>query len=241
MKAITTVSALALLAATASAAPLYPTIAGYDFAIGSYNLQLPEFLTNGIAPDTLTYSPGAEHEVTTFWPNWPMPPGYPVMDLGGAFGADFELSVKFTGQDAVSGSGPSVSLTGSGANTTGADLVIRGTIPGSLYASGSLWELELDTVSLYGNAGGSNYVVEGLGTIVGGTVALQDGLIGQRGALRGHLDFIGTPAGWVPSLYDPTSAVDYTIRAAFSGETGLVPEPAALGLAILGVGLFRRR
>jgi len=241
MKAITTVSVLVLLATTAWAAPLYPNITGYDFAIGSYNLQMPEYLTNGTAPDTLSYGQDGEHEVTTFWPNWPVPPGMAVTDLSGAFGADLLLNVKFTGQDAVSGCSPDVSLIGTGASTFGSDLVILGAIPGSPYAAGSLWEIDLDTVVLYGNAGGHDYVLEGLGTIVGGSVAVTDGLVGQRGALRGHVDFIGAPAGWAPSLYDPTSAVDYTIRAAFSGETGLVPEPAALGLAVLGVGLLRRR
>ena len=230
---------LGLFASIASSAPLYPTITGYDFAIGAHNLSIPEY-TTAQPGDQLVFDALGEPEVTTFTQNWPNPPVQPVF-LGSQFGGDFMLNVRFTGQDAVAG-GPSVSLLGTGAGSGGNDLQIFGAIGGSGSPS-VLWQLQLTTVVLYGNAGGSSYVMEGLGTITGGTVATQNGLIGQPGALRGHLDFQAPPPGWMPAGYNPgTNQVSYTLRAAFSGETGLsIPEPASFLLAFLGVGALRRR
>lgn len=244
---------LALLS-SAWAFPLFPTITGHDFNFGAFNGDgTPEWSTFGPAPDILIYTPfETDTEVTAYWPFWPAPPVFPVFNLGGAFGGDFVMGVQFTGQDAPyvgPGGVIDVSLTGTGLDPFGPDLFIIGAIP-ALGVAGVLWALDLELVSLYGYSGLPSYVLEGVGTIAGGLVAEEFGLIGHSGVMRGHLDFIDAPPGWIPPLYDPTKVdINNQFRAAFSGETGLgfaVPEPATMtalfaGIALLGLRKRNRR
>ncbi len=246
---------------SAVAAPLFPTIFSHDFNFGAFNAPDggPEWATNGLAPDTLSYIASPGHtEVTALWPFWPAPPVVPVFNVAGAFGGDFILQVQFTGQDAPyvgPGGVIDVSLTGTGANSAGADLVILGAIPALGIPFSPLWALELDRVSLYGRAGAGapipgfpSYVLEGAGVIVGGAVAQQFQLIGRPGVMRGHLDFRDTPGFWIPPLYHPLlDPLQAQFRAAYSGETGhgtAIPEPgtmAALGLGAAALLAKRRR
>lgn len=238
--------------AAALAAPLTPTINGHDFGFGAYNAdQAVEYATNGTAADTLMFtSSSLDHEVTAYWPNWPSQPALPVWDLLGVpnFGGDFVVGVEFTGQDApYSGPGGKidVSLTGTGVPVRpgGYDLEIWGTVvldPNTVL-NGLLWAIDLDDVSLYGFSDDDTYVLEGIGTIVNGGVAEHFNLIGQAGAMRGHLDFVDRPIGWIMPEYDPKTDVDFDVRAAYSGETGRVPEPASMGLALLALATIRRR
>lgn len=229
--------------------PLFPTITGHDFNFGAFNGDgTIEWSAGGTSPDTLFYTPSdIDTEVTAYWPFWPAPPVFPVFNLAGAFGGDFVMGVMFTGQDAPyvgPGGTIDVSLTGTGIDPTGPDLFIVGAIP-ALGFSGVLWALDLDLVSLYGYSGLPSYVLEGVGTIAGGLVADKWGLVGKSGVMRGHLDFIDAPPGWIPPLYDPTkSDLDYRIRAAFSGETGqgfAVPEPATMASLFAGIALLGLR
>lgn len=234
----------------ALAAPLLPPIVAHDFNFGAYN-QMPgaiEWSANGAAPDTLVYTTfEGDHEVSAYWPAWPNPPMVPVWDLTGppSFGGDFALAVQFTGQDAPQGP-LDVSLTGTGLNTApGApDLEIWGTVvlpSGPL--TGLLWALDLNNVSLYGYSGRNAYNVEGTGTIVGGLVPAFYNLIGQPGAVRGSVDFITPPPGWLPAGYNPVvDPRQDLVRADYSGETGVtIPEPASLGLLLAGLASILRR
>jgi hypothetical protein len=224
---------------------LIPQIVGHDINFGAFNAGgPPEWSTNGLAPDTLTFVPGDHHEATAYWPAWPAPPVLPIFGGGGIFGGDFTLNVMFTGQDAPyvgPGGTLDVSLTGTGASAGAPDLMIFGSI-GAPGPPVLLWALDLELVSLYGYSFDQAYVLEGLGVIVGGTIAHQNNLIGRPGAMRGHLDFLGTP--WIPPMYDPIrDPRQNQFRADYSGETGLVPEPGTMiaigaGLAAL---ISRRR
>lgn len=245
-------AAAAFSGAAAFAAPLTPTIFDHDINFGAFNAEpIPEYRTNGAAPDTLVYTASpANGEVTGYWPVWPAPFANPVFDLAGLFGGDFVMGVQFTGQDAPYVGGPStldVSLTGTGLNTDpGApDLLIFGRIAGiNGGAPGLLWAIDLANVSLYGYSNWDAYVLEGAGTIVGGFIAEQFQLIGQPGVMRGHLDFVDAPAGWIPPLYDPRAPIDLALGAGYSGETGLgvaVPEPTTAGLILAGLGMLIRR
>lgn len=229
---------------TALSAPLFPTILGHDWNFGAFNGDgTAEWSTNGTAPDTLIYTAlPIDTEVTAYWPFWPVPPVFPVFNLAGGFGGDFVMGVEFTGQDAPyvgPGGTIDVSLTGTGLDPAGPDLLIFGAVP-ALGMAGLLWAIDLDVVSLYGYAGLPTYVVEGGGIIVDGIAALQFNLIGKPGVVRGHLDFIDAPPGWIPPMYHPLES-DYEarIRAAYSGETGygtVIPEPATL--VAVGFGLI---
>ena len=245
MKLFAGLTAILACSALASAGPLLPTIIGHDFSYGAYNADgAIEYATHGLSPDTLIYTQNPDdHEVISYWPDWPSTPVYPVFDLSNtAFGGDFVLQVQFTGQDAPIGNFD-VSLTGTGLNASGADLEIFGTIDfGSFTLSGLLWALELDDVSLYGYSDHDTYSLEGIGSIVGGLVADHYNLVGLPGAMRGDLDFINRPAGWLPPQYDPlANPMDELVRAAYSGETGLIPEPAAVSLLVVGLGALLRR
>jgi hypothetical protein len=228
-------------AMSALAGPLFPTVIGHDFAFGGYNTDPTiEYSTNGVAPDTLRYTRNVtDHEVVSYWPNWPAGPARPVTDLLGEFGGDLVLSVDFGAQDApyVGPNGTvDVSLIGTGT----IEIWGRTSYLNQTYEN-LLWKVAFDHVSLYGTSNSMSYVVEGLGTIVDGTVATAFGLLNQRGALRSHLDFVSKPAGWLTPLYDPTSPLNAAVRAAISGETGWLPEPASLGLLAVAAAFLRRR
>ncbi|MGD8451684.1 MAG: PEP-CTERM sorting domain-containing protein [Phycisphaerae bacterium] len=247
MKTLLAMGAIVLTATAVSAAPLIPAVAGHDFTLDAFNTSgTVEYLTNGTQPDTLTFERNADdHEVGAFWPNWPLPPMVPVWDLSDPanFGGDFVMNVQFTGQDAPYGD-LTVSLTGTGAND-GADVEIYGSVViGGDTISGLLWAIDLDAVSLYGYADDSTYILEGVGTVVDCELATYyPELLGGMGAVRGHLDFFGAPDGWMPPLYDPLGDEypDAMVRAAYSAETGLIPEPGALFLLLAGaVALLRR-
>lgn len=237
----------AAVATACSAAPLLPEIVGHDWNFGAFNAPgSAEWDTFGAGADVLTYELLPIHtEVTAYWPTWPIPPVFPVFNPAGGFGGDFGLSVLFDGTDApyVNGSGDvlDVSLTGTGA-MAGADLVIFGAVPALGLGPGPLWAIDLDAVSLYGRSTGTTYVLEGIGTIVGGTAAELFHLIGRPGGMRGHIDLETA----LPSLYDPLveyPALPDRFRAAYSGETGVVPEPATLAALTVGLAsmLARRR
>lgn len=250
-----------LVVVAASAEPLIPTIMGHDISFDASNTGgILEYQTQGAAPDTLVFTRNeSDHEATAYRPNWPDPPLETIWSENPGFpfaGGDVELGVQFTGQDAPL-NGPdgilTVSLTGTGLNPEGVgDLMVYGTYITDLadpmnpdnQVTGLLWSLDLDTVSLYGRSGADSYILEGVGTLVGGYFVEEAGLVGAPGAMRGHIDFVGAPAAWMPMEYDPLSAdpmVD-SIRAAYSAETGWIPEPASLGLLLLGAPLlFRRR
>lgn len=247
------------LSGVAYTAPLFPTITGYDFNFGAYNNQqvtgapaYPEYWLNGINPDTLTYTRGMnDHEVTGFWPNWPNGNPDPVFN-GQVFGGDFVMAVKFTGQDApythINNKPIDVSLVGTGAGIEnagifGADLEIWGTI-NTMGSPTLLWSLKLDKVSLYGYSGDKSFVLEGIGTILGGEVADIYQLKGRMGVMRGQVDLINTYGP--PPLYDPLQFPgEGAYRMAFSGETGAgaVPGPAGVLAFSFGVALalLRRR
>lgn len=238
--------ALLAFSATAFAAPLFPNITSHDFGFGAHNQPgQVEYETNGLAPDTLIFTQSLDdHEVTTYWPAWPDPPTYPVWSVAGVpiFGGDLLMAVQFTGQDAPFGS-INVSLIGTGLNQ-GPDLQIFGTIVFPNFTlQGLLWSVDLQQVSLYGYANQASYSLEGLGTLVGGLVSDHFGLEGQPACVRGSLSFVGRPGDWIPPLYNPTADARQTsVRASYSGETGVVPEPAAIGLLLVGaVAALRRR
>ncbi|MCL4284843.1 MAG: PEP-CTERM sorting domain-containing protein [Fimbriimonadaceae bacterium] len=241
---------LAFAGALAFAFPLFPNIMGHDFNFGAFNGDgAVEYSTNGLAPDTLFYSASEfDTEVTGYWPFWPTPPVYPVFNAGGSFGGDITMCLMFTGQDAPyvgPGGTIDVSLVGTGGLAAAPDLAIFGAIPGLGIPYTLLWALEIRNASLYGVSDWNSYVVEAEGFIVGGYIAQQFNLVGEQGVVRGHLDFVDRPAGWIPPTYDPVADdVDYNIRAAYSGETGwgtAVPEPASLAALSLGVAMLVRR
>lgn len=248
-------------AGSALAAPLFPTITGFDFNFGAYNRiqdngapAVPEYWLNGLLPDTLTYTRGSsDREVTALWTTWPNGDPDPIFN-GQKFGGDFVLSVKFFGQDApyVNPNGDQIdlSLIGSGADIPnagipGADLEIWGTVgaPGNPVL---LWSLDLEKVSLYGKSGQPSYVLEGVGRILGGEIAQRYQLVGLTGVMRGQADLIGVSDG-PPPLYHPLlEPKDDRVRLAFSGETGVgfaVPEPTTMAGLLLGASvlLLRRR
>jgi PEP-CTERM motif len=240
-----------MLGGAVYAAPITPTITGPDINFGAQFT----YTTNGAAPDRLVAGPSSGEEATAYWPNWPstigvQPIWYTGVTGGPVFGGDLRLDVVFTGHDETP---PplDVSLTGTG-GTAGADLEIWGTMtPGA--PNVLLWQIDLNQtanpnvpgrVSLYGYKDYPSYVLEAEGLITGGELAVAKNVVGQTGVMRGNIDlidFVGFTA-----RYDPASLVNHQIAGSYSGETGGgygVPEPATIGLLVLGslFGLWSRR
>ncbi len=238
-----------LLATTTLGAPLLPEIADHSWLFGAYNKGVSptiEYQTNGAAPDILIFTAGtSDSEVTTYWPQGPQGPAYPVWSLAGMpfFGGDMVLEVAFSAEDSAT-SPFAVSLLGAGANPAGvADLEIYGTlVVGLTTYTGLLWAVDLEAVVLYGNPGSNSYILEGVGTVLSTPLAVDMQVVGQPGAMRGHLDFVNPPAGWMPANYSPTSPVQVAVRADYDGETGLIiPEPATTMLLVGGLPLLALR
>ncbi|MHC4718188.1 MAG: PEP-CTERM sorting domain-containing protein [Planctomycetota bacterium] len=241
--------ALALLAVCATAAygaPIVPTIDGPDIG---FSAEM-RYETRGKLPDILTTKDTSGQELLnkdeagTYWPNYPaLTPAIPLWyEEGGTryYAADVRLAVEFTGSDTVAAPGfPSVSLTGTGAGVNASDLEIWGTtiMPGAPASNVLLWAVDLDDVSMYGYADDDTFVLEGIGTVVDGTLAVEKGVVGRTGVIRGHIDLSGT----IGPDYDPIASDLYEEGAAtYSAETG-VPEPASLALLAAGGLVVLRR
>lgn len=241
----------AVTASAAVAAPHFPTITQHKFKFDALNDdEFVAYATNGTAPDTLTYIRQiGDHESISYRPDGEDGEIFPIWDevLGPpVFGGDFYMAVQFVDQDAPFGD-LDVSLIGTGANTEpgAADLEIYGTLDlgggrGELL-QGLLWAVDLESVSLFGISDNEAYGVDGIGTVVGGLLAELVGVVGEVGAVRGQLDFVGAPAGWITPFYNPTDDVALEVAGNYSGDTGVVPEPASLMLVLLSVGCWRRR
>ena len=243
-------AAVMLVAPAAQAMPIIPTIDGPEI---NFSAAL-RYVTGGSLPDLLISKDAAgselmtKYEAGTYWPNYPLVvPAIPLWyEESGTryYAADVQLAVKFTGTDAIAAPGfPSVSLIGTGAGADAqmiADVEIWGTTatPGTPAVNELLWAVQLDAVSLYGYAGDDTFVLEGMGTMVGGSLAVANDLLGQAGVIRGHIDL----SGLIGADYDPIADNIFEEgTATYSGETG-VPEPASLALlAIGGLGVLRRR
>lgn len=249
MKLFKHAGAIALLlgaAATAWAAPLVPRIISHDINFGGWERWGPGrpafYAPVGAGPDLLTLAPGSEdREVTAVWPVWPFGIPFPVFNAAGAFGGDIALQLAFFGHDEAP---PhlNVSITGTGANTAGPDLVISGAVPALGIPYGPLFALDVRDASLYGYGGQQSYVLE-----MAGVIAFMDPRLGQlqghEGVARGNIDFRSLS---LPSGYDPLK--DYGLledEGGYSGETGAgfpTPEPASLLLlAVGGLVVARRR
>lgn len=250
MKRILAAFTMAAVVASASAAPMTPTILAHDWAVGAFNADgTAEYSTNGIAPDTLTYTRSAANgEVVGYWPAWPAPAAFPVLDLAGFFGGDFAMSVLFDAQDAPYVGAPStldVSLTGTGANELGNDLELWGRVSaGGAPPAGLMWGMEIERVSLYGYSDWNSYIFEAAGTITGGSLAQLFGVVGFTGVVRGSIDFVERPAGLFRPEYDPSDDINLDVRAGFSGEVGegvVIPEPMTAGMLLLAAAALARR
>ena len=249
-RGLTLVGILAV-AGMAYGEPLIPSIVAHELNFGAFN-QGPdaEYATNGTQPDTLVYSQHniPDHEVTAYWPDPTTPPVYPVWEIAPlnglpAFGGDFVMGVQFDAQDAPVGS-LDVSLTGTGLIPDGADLEIYGMIDlgGGEVLEGLLWALDITDVSLYGYSGEGSYVLEGVGLVADSLIAQQFGLVGSPGAVSGRLDFTDRRLDLLRPSYDPLmDARDEEVRATYFGDTGVVPEPASLGLLLGGLLVLIRR
>jgi len=237
-----------LLATTTLGAPLLPEIVDHSWLFGAYNKGVSptiEYQTNGTAADILVFTAGSsDHEVTTYWPQGPQGPAYPVWSLAGIpfFGGDLVLQVAFHAEDSAT-SPFAVSLLGAGANPAGvADLEVYGALfVGPTAYTGLLWAVDLEAVVLYGNPGSNSYILEGVGTVLATPLALDMQLVGQPGAMRGHLDFVNPPAGWMPANYSPAADIRVAVRADYDGETGIIPEPVTAMLLAGGLPLLALR
>ncbi|MGD9645645.1 MAG: PEP-CTERM sorting domain-containing protein [Pirellulales bacterium] len=248
------VVAVAVLAsATAHGAPLTPQIVSDLF---QFDVSMI-YSTNGVAPDRLisaTDPPGTGGgDVTIYRPNWPaVNPALPLYFVQGGgplvFGADMLLDVVLNASDAVGGGFPNISLTGTGGRP-GDDVVITGATSPGAASNETLWTMDLTQVSFYGNAGQNSFLVEGIGTITGGTMATGKALVGKTGVIRGNFDITSIPPGllnpFIQAGYSPTDNIASVALAALSGQFGvgvLIPEPSTLALCLIGLtGVFVAR
>ncbi|MBK8915841.1 MAG: hypothetical protein IPM64_14825 [Phycisphaerales bacterium] len=256
MKRILAAFTMTAVAVSANAAPMVPNILAHDWAVGAFNADgTAEYSTNGVAPDTLTYTRStANGEVVGYWPTWPSPAAFPVLDLAGFFGGDFAMSVLFDAQDAPYVGTPStldVSLTGTGANELGNDLELWGRVSaGGAPPAGLMWGMEIERVSLYGYSHWDALIFEAVGTITGGSLADLFGVTGFTGVVRGSIDFLfgDSAGGIIPNFfrpeYDPSDDILVDVRAGFSGEVGegvVIPEPMTAGMLLLAAAALARR
>ena len=242
---------LAVSATAVHGAPIVPTIDGADIGFAAEM----RYETRGALPDLLTTKDAAgdellnKYEAGTYWPNYPaLTPAIPLWyEEAGVryYAADVQLAVQFTGSDVAPIPGlPIVSLIGTGAGAEVqmvGDLEIWGTTvaPGSAAANELLWAIQLDDVSMYGYANDDTFVLEGVGTVIGGSLADAQSLVGAPGVIRGHIDL----AGQIGEDYDPITVAAFEEHlATYSGETG-VPEPATMAMLAMGglSVLIRRR
>lgn len=234
---------MGLSAAAAYAAPITPRITGHDFNFGGWETaNVPFYDSRGGNPDWLTLNTDStDREVTAYWDVWPVG-GFPraVFNAAGQFGGDISLALEFGGHDETNNP-LTVSLIGSGRNA-GADLVLSGAIPDLGIVYGPLLSIDISNASLYGYGGNSSFVLEGLGTIVQANALLPGGaaLVGQQGAMRGNIDFLSMA---LPTGYDPLVRLtgQESDGGGYSGEAGLVPEPASLAALLTGAALVLRR
>lgn len=242
------------IAGTVTAAPLTPAIDKVDINFGA---AFTYTATGGAnQADTLVASANDGNEATAVWPNWPstagvLPIWYKLPSGASVYGGDVRLNVNFSGHDETN-SPLTVSLTGTGNSMEiPIDLQIIGYIaaaPDPNATNEVLWALDLDKVSLYGYGNRTSYVLEGEGTIVESKIPGVQDLKGQKGVMRGNIDFkdfaVAPALQGFPAGYDPMAAMSQVVgTGSFSGETGLLPEPATLGLLIFGglFGLWSRR
>lgn len=242
------VVALAVLAsATSRGGPLTPQIVSDLF---QFDVNLV-YATNGIAADRVistTKPPGAGGgDVSLYRPNWPnLNPVLPLYyQQGGGpltFGADMLLDVLLDASDASGGGFPNISLTGTGGRA-GDDVVITGTTSSGGGASNeTLWTMDLNQVSFYGDAGKNSFLFEAVGVITGGSLASGKALVGKTGVIRGNVDITSIPPGllnpFAQAGYDPSDDIASVALATYSGQFGvgvLVPEPTALALGLVGL------
>ncbi|MBX9791763.1 MAG: hypothetical protein K2Y37_22805 [Pirellulales bacterium] len=241
------VVAVAVLAgATTRGAPLTPQIVSDLF---QFDVSMI-YSTNGIAPDrviSVTKPPGAGGgDVGFYRPNWPtLNPALPLYYVQGGgpltFGADLLLDVLLTGSDAAGGAFPNISLTGTGGRP-GDDVVVTGATSPGAAANATLWTMDLNQVSFYGDAGQNTFLLEGLGTITGGTLATAKTLVGKTGVIRGYFDITSIPPGllnpFIQANYAPTDNIASVVLATLSGQFGvgvLIPEPSTLVLSLVGL------
>lgn len=232
---------LALGASLAQAGPLTPRITSHDFNFGaSEPIDAPFYDPRGDGADFLTLNASeADREVTAFWEVWPGGVPLAVENALGDFGGDLEMYLEFDAQDAT----PSldVSLTGQGRNA-GADIIVWGAIPDAGISFGMLLAIDVTDASLYGFGGNSSFVLETIGTLtfinpnLPGAASLA---IGDPAATRGNIDFLSLA---LPSGYDPLQSGNLVADGGgYSGELGVIPEPASLLMLLAGTALWLRR
>lgn len=250
------VVALGLVTSVASATPITPSI---DAHLITFNTAVT-YDANGAGVDylTATSSDANGGEATTYYSQWPVPVSpealYYSTVAGSAFGAEVDLAVQFTSstQDPADAPFPTFSIAGTGSNA-GADFTVTGrmdTIPGG--ENIALWEVDLSYVTISGYAGFGNYLFEGLGTVLGGFLADEAGVIGSQAVIRGYVTMPSMPfaPGYSPSDVLGGNQVHQGFYAAQSGlgevPEGIVPEPSSVllmlfGGAAVGLAALRRR
>lgn len=258
-------AAILITASLCTAAPLGVRIADHDFTFDTDFIAKYSF--NGASADTLTIE---EPEGTETSGNGSVSSYrfagttqdfagngtgfFPIWEIGNTFGGDMDVRLSFDANDGPFTSGGTtspVSLTG----TSGTLLMkgILGVPPGFTPPPGAspvtLLQIDFDRTSLIGRDatsvdGSVIDLVEASGTVR--TLAGQN--VSSQG-LRGVIFFkFMAPAGTTifnttnGAAYDPLAATSASaILGRASGETGVVPEPIALSILLLGLPAILRR